>query len=263
MAVNTASTKRFLCPYCSNECKTFDGLKAHVVSEHESMWAYRKGLEDRLSRDVQARSSEADSQFLGTTLGLMNRPDGLFPPPSVWPVSTEVRWALLEEELVLVHLLDAAAFVRTSDGGESIEIDLSRNMPVLVTVENEVYPLALKFIYDVLYGFETVESCVDGLFQFARQLHQMSPPEVAETSLAKPVMHSVATIEEADAVLSPGQGSDNDLVAVAPQVYAHFKTSKETAKHGSHRAFVERADRGTYVIMTVGDLRELIRNAAH
>lgn len=245
---------------CKSALKS--GWAEVVVSEHEFMWAYRKDLKDRLGHDVQARSSETDSQFLGTTLGLMNRSDGLFPPPSVWPVSTEVRWALLEEELVLVHLLGTAAFVRTLDGEESIEIDLYRNMPVLVRVENEVYPLALKFIYDVLYGFEAVESCVDGLFQFARQLHQMSPPEVDETSLAKPVMNSVATIEETDAVLSPDQGSDNDLVAVAPQVYAHFNASKETAKRGSYRAFVERADRGIYVIMTVGDLRELIRNTA-
>ena len=245
---------------CKSALKS--GWAEAVVSEHEVMWAYRNGLEDRLGRVVQARSSETDSQFLGTTLGLMNRPDGLFPPPSVWPVSTEVRWALLEEDLVLAHLLGPTAFVRTSGQGESIEIDLSRDMPVLVTVENEVYPLALKFIYDVLYGFETVESCVDGLFQFARQLHKMSPPEAAETSLAKPVMHSVGTTEQANAVLSSGHGDDNDLVAVAPQVYAHFNAGRQTARRGPRRAFVERADRATYAIMTLGDLRKLMRKAA-
>lgn len=232
-----------------------------VVSDHEVMWAYRGRLDERLGREIQARSSDTGSQFLGTTLGLMNRVDGLFPPPSVWPVSTEVRWALLEEDLALIHLLDMTAFRRTHDTGDALEVDLSCDHPILVTIDDTVYPLSLKFIYDVLYGYETVESCVDGLFQFARQLHQMSSPDAGEAPSAKPVMHSVGTMEEAEAVISQGREGDSDLVAVAPLVYGYLNKSRELSKRGLNNAVFDRADRGIYVIMMVGDLRELVHKA--
>lgn len=36
MAVNGDLEQKYLCPYCSDECKTFEELKAHVLSNHKS-----------------------------------------------------------------------------------------------------------------------------------------------------------------------------------------------------------------------------------
>ena len=235
-----------------------NGWAEVVLSQHEVMWAYRRGMEERLEPVLQARGSESET-FLGTTLGLMNRRDGLFSPPGVWPVSPEVRFALLEEDLVLTHLLDMNAFRRKRDSGEAIEVDLSREYRVLVTVGSEVYPLSLKFVYDVLYGYEIVESCVDGLFHFVRQLHRMSPPEVGEVPSAKPLMHEVGTVGEVEELLSQSREKDNDLVAVPPEVYTHLTNWEGISKRRPEEAFLDRADRSTYAIMTIGDLRRLLQ----
>ena len=37
MAVTDGVEQKFLCPYCSNECETFDALKAHVLSSHKTV----------------------------------------------------------------------------------------------------------------------------------------------------------------------------------------------------------------------------------
>ncbi|MFQ5956657.1 MAG: hypothetical protein ACE5KK_02665 [Candidatus Brocadiales bacterium] len=244
-------------------CK--DGLQNDwaeaVLSQHEVMWAYRKSMEGRLESEILALSKiskEGSTKFFGRTLGLMNMTDGLFPPPGVWPVSADVRFALLEEDLVLAHLLDAGAFECIRDTGESIKIDRDHDYPVLVTIGGRTYPLSLKFIYDVLYGYESVENCVEGLFEFAQLLHEMSPPEIAKITRAKPIIYSVDTIEEAGKIASIDGEREGDLVAVASDVFAHLNKRKRNSESKSDTSFLVQGARCVYAIVTVRDLRRLL-----
>lgn len=235
-----------------------NGWAKAVLSRHEVIWVHRKGMEERLGAEIQALSGKASSAFYGTTLGLMNMTDGLLPPPGVWPISPDVRLALLEEDLVLAHLLDVGAFECIQDAGGTIKIDLQHDYPVLVTICGQVYPLSRRFIYEVLYAYETIGSCVKGLLEFAAQLHEMPPPEVSKSFQAKPRIYSAGTSEEAEQIASMGQERDNDLVAVTPECMHILIKGKGIPNCEPKGSFPGKANRQVYTIMTVVDLRKLL-----
>ncbi len=230
-----------------------DGWAEVVLSDHEVMWAYTRGHGNILQTEIQKWHKETSPQFFGTSLGLMNRSDGLFPPPGVWPIPLDVRFALLEEEMILAHLLDLAAFECVRDGGEAIRVEMSEDSPVRVTTFGREYPLSLRFVYDVLYGFETVESCIDGLFEFARRLHETSLKVIGESSQGKPSMYPVTTTKEAMKVMSMGYEIDDDLVAMDPELLARIGSSKVQDKD----VLFQGPDHGAYVIMTVREFRSV------
>ncbi len=143
------------------------------LSEHEFLWACRQAdLSGVVRRAGEAATALASPVFLGTSLGLLNMFHGLFAPPIVWPLARGARLALVERELVLVHLLSGAAFA-VDDGECRIRVGEKRARPVSVSLGAKEYQLGLRFIYDVLYGFEAVESCVRGLVIFGHELENM------------------------------------------------------------------------------------------
>ncbi len=235
-----------------------DGWAENKVSEHEVMWAYAKGQEHRLQPEIRQWDKRDSVQFLGTSLGLMNMRDGLFPPPGVWPISTEARFALLEEDVVLVHLLYGSAFEHRSETGESIRVDSERDFPVIVTTGGKEYPLSRRFIYDVLYGFETVGSCIEGLFQFARQLHEQLPADLPKTSETKPSIHHVSTIEQVMTLARETTQSENGLVAIAPDLLAKLQRRRSIFRPKGRKTSARRAGWGSYVVTTMAELRRLL-----
>jgi len=241
---------------CANGLR--DGWAESGVFEHEVMWAYTRGQEQKLQSKIRQWDKKNSVQFLGTSLGLMNMRDGFFPPPGIWPISPESRFALLEEDVVLVHLLDASVFEHTSETGESIRVDSERDFPVIVTTGGKEYPLSRRFIYDVLYGFETVESCIDGLFQFARQLHEQLPTELPKASETKSSIHYVTTIAQVMTLARETTQSEDDLVAIAPDLLAKLQGRRSIFKPKSLKASARRADWGSYAVTTMAELWRLL-----
>jgi hypothetical protein len=146
-------------------------------SEHEFLWACRQEDLSRVVRRAgETATALASPVFIGTSLGLLNMFHGLFTPPIAWPLAPGPRFALIERELVLVHLLSGAAFA--VDNGECrIRVGENQARPVSVSLGAKEYQLGVRFIYDVLYGFETVESCIRGLVTFAHELEDMHRQE--------------------------------------------------------------------------------------
>ena len=83
-----------------------------------------------------------------------------------------------------------------------IQVKHKDDSPLHVHYKGKVYPISLRFIYDVLYGYETVESCVDGISNFAIQIAGIETGSLSLESESKPAIRHVRNAEEAVALLS-------------------------------------------------------------
>lgn len=147
------------------------------LSADELLWACRQGdLSKIVRRAGEVGRTLSSPVFFGSSEGLLNMVNGLFPLPVVWPLAPESRFALMEREIVVVHLISAAAF--DGDYGECrVQVTREQASRVSVLLGGKEYRLGLRFIYDVLYGFETVQSCIRGLLTFARDLKDLHSRE--------------------------------------------------------------------------------------
>jgi len=138
--------------------------------------------------------------------------------------------------------------------GKSIRVESGRDFPIVVTIGVKEYPLSLRFIYDVLYGFETVGSCIYGLFQFAHQLHEQLPPELAKAAETKPSIHYVSTIKQAMKLAQDTKQSEDDLVAITPDLLSTLQRRHAISKPKTSPG------RGwsSYAIATMAELRRLL-----
>jgi len=199
-----------LAEVCQKACKT--GIAQKDISEYEVLWAYTPEHRDSLgSKLVQLQSIVSGPEehkdqivYFGTSSDLMNMTDGLYPPPSAWPIPAEMRFAVLEGDIEIAHVLDGRAFERKSLQGEGIKMIHKDDFPIHVTIDGIVYPLSRRFIYDVLYGFETVDSCVKGLIAFARKLQSTKFPDIQGNMEGKPTIRHVENLEEAKSLLNSG-----------------------------------------------------------
>lgn len=221
---------KILAEICEEVCQT--GRSRRDMSEFEVFWGYTP---DNLD-SVLAEVSEYKDQiaYFGTSNGLMNMTDGLYPPPIAWPIPSELRFALLEGDIEIAHLVDARAFERDLGQGEGIEMSPTEQLPVRVTVGGNVYPLSLRFVYDVLYGFETMDSCVNGLIDFARQLEVVQPVETEDAQKGKPIIHHVDSLEAAMSLLNSGIDGMDILVSMPPSLLELLCRKPEKPKDHPH-----------------------------
>lgn len=184
-----------LCTQCYDR-----GMVQRKLSDHEILWVFRPSVVgDRPSLSDFTIQSNA---YFGTSEGLMNMDDGLFAPPSIWPIDVEHRAAILEGEIVVAHCVCASAFEACARQDMPIQVKHKDDTPLRVHYKGKVYPISLRFIYDVLYGYETVESCVDGISNFAIQIARIETGSLSPESESKPAIRHVRNAEEAVALLS-------------------------------------------------------------
>ena len=84
------------------------------------------------------------------------------PPPTEWSLSRDSAWALFEGDVVLAHVIDLAAFEELSTPNVRFSVTQTHGRPAIAITtaridEGLVY-LGDRFIWDVLYGFESIES---------------------------------------------------------------------------------------------------------
>ena len=106
-----------------------------------------------------------------------------------------------------------------------------------------------------MYGFETVESCINGLFQFSRQLHKQLPAEIPNTSEAKPSVLYVTTIEQATTLAQESTQNDADLVAIEPNLLAKLQRKPDILKPNNS---ISPVGWSSYAITTITELRRLL-----
>jgi len=201
----------------------------------EWLWVVPRGNLQVVLETVADIATSSGPVFFGTTGALMAMKDGLFPPPSAWPISQEARFALCEEELILAHLLEVKSLNSTSaDGKMTINVDMGTSSGVKVTIDGEEYALSNRFVYDVVFGLESVESAIRGIFAFAQAIKERFGDQIhgrAEGPLVVPrtgrprTIHEVGNQAQASAVLALADTADGDLVAVTDEFAREIITS--------------------------------------
>lgn len=177
----------------------------------------------------------------------MNFQDGLFPPPSAWkPVCTDVTFEIVEGTIVLYHLVSYDSFNKKYEGGQSITIGGMRN-PV-VTLNNREYSLGGRFIYDVVYGYESIKSCINGLLLFAHDIESNNISDSPIIPESKPKIWHVETSDEIDILLKQNELSDLDYVSMP----------KDLAKSLNNAAPITKGHGEGLAIMTVENLKILV-----
>ena len=188
------------------------------ISPGDYLWALRSERQDIVLKAVRKRAESIVTAQFGTSLGLMNSQDGLFAPPSAWrKVSSKVRFELIEETIVLFHLVSYEALA--GDYGDMQKIAIQNtDYPIVVSIEGTEYPLSRRFIYDIVYGFETIESCARGLLIFAHNLASTVPLDLPDLPNLKPSMWYAETPEEISSLLMQKNLSHTDYVSIPRQL---------------------------------------------
>ena len=168
------------------------GYSCLAISEFESLWGCSKVRQPTVIDEICIWHEQRGNSFLGTSLGLIGGMDGRFPPPSVWPIPRKLRFAVLEEDVVVFHAVNVRALEKNNSAGKSIVFDdsgVSGGHSLIVKLQEKEFPLSIRFVYDMVYGFETVESCIEGLFGFADSLLDVDISEFGPLNDSKPNMH--------------------------------------------------------------------------
>ncbi len=233
------------------------GHTYHRISEYEAIWAYTPDQANSVNSEIKQYAT--GDVFLGTSLGLMNMSDGLFPPPSVWPIARDLRFLVLEEKLILLHLVDIRAFERHWENGGSVAINLLNSFPVSVRVNGTEYSLARRFLYDVLYGFETVGSCVKGMVDFVHQIDAGASTNIPRPATGiKPAIHHIQSEQDAQMIVSLGFDGKTTLVSM-PVLLAEQLELHHAASGDKGAASGQRKSRGNaYVVMNLQTLRAIL-----
>ena len=164
------------------------GFAREDVRPGEVIWAYVPGRAKRCVREAVSYDEnhpDLGSAQFGTTSGLMSMRDGLYAPPGAWPLPPSARFALNEGEVELAHLA-YGSLLNVNDRNVSVRFEPGAQDPVVIETEGRTYPLSRRFLYDVVYGFETVESVREGLVEFGEALHAVveelgAPPALADS----------------------------------------------------------------------------------
>lgn len=184
------------------------------ISNGDHLWAIQSGYKDRIISNIDEKAESLGTVQLGTSLGLMNFQDGLFPPPSAWrPVSPEVRFELTEGTIILFHLVSYDALAGNYGDGQRIAIR-DTDFPIVVSIDDRDYPLSRRFIYDIIYGFETMQSCVKGLLTFAHELTPIVTHDFPDIPNIKPQMWYVETTEDIGMLFKQDGLSSLDYVSM-------------------------------------------------
>ncbi len=231
---------------CSHALRV--GEAYEEISSGDHLWAIRSGREDRIISTIDEKAKSLGTVQMGTSLGLMNFQDGLFPPPSAWrPVSAEVRFELTERTIILFHLVSYDALAGDYGDGQRIAIR-DTDYPIVVSIHDRDYPLARRFIYDIIYGFETVQSCVKGLLVFAHELTSIVTHDFPDIPDVKPQMWYVESTEDIGMLLKQDGLSSSDYVSMPKHLAASLAgTGRMRKSRGQGLA-----------VMTVEVLRNLI-----
>jgi hypothetical protein len=105
-------------------------------------------------------------------VGLLN-PEILTLPPLVWPIEEEPKSPLMEERLVIGHLIDLARFKDPLEDDFRV-LNVSLDSGLSTDRDGEKGTASVRFIDNVLFGYATIESTVAAL----REMHDLTRSEL-------------------------------------------------------------------------------------
>lgn len=106
--------------------------------------------------------------FASHAVGLL-RPEMLTLPPLAWPIDDAPILSLMEEQLVVGHAIDLARFTDPVEEGFRV-LSASYDHGFLTDRSGERGTASVRFIYDVMFGYATIESTIAAL----REMHDLT-----------------------------------------------------------------------------------------
>jgi len=242
-----------LCAECVDS-----GMARRQLSDHETLWAFRPSEVGQAPALIDHNTLQSSAYF-GTTGGLMNMDDGLFAPPGIWPIDIEHRIDILEGKTVVAHCVCTDAFESSAHQGMPIRVQTDADRPINVVYEGKVYPLSLRFVYDVLYGYETVESCVHGISDWVIQLAGIDAGRLVPEHESKPKVTHVADTDDAVSLLSAIPPPD--YVSISKELMAMLASGRKPDVALNADAISARPS--AYCILEWTSFVEFIRQHSH
>lgn len=214
-----------------------------ISSDSDIVWAFcdpKWTYSDRNSypeipKRVRSLTSRFKTGCLGCHARLLEEPSPLIPPPLVWPIDHDSRFALTEAEVILYHFIDVNRFTKIeTEYGQVVQILSTKGEINGFTVEakGQQCTLSNRFLTDVLYGFQTIESTARSMIELAKQISESrlkpSPLPAELDSIRKPKVIVIRTKEEADHLAQNARAySDEDFVALPMALFDQIKSAKK------------------------------------
>ena len=201
------------------------GLGVGASSDSDLTWAF-VGDDSHLEipQEVRTFASNFEIPCCGCHARPLEEANPRVPPPAVWPIARDCRFALMELEVILFHLVDIQRFAEAvTERGRIIEILVTKagfnDGSFLVEAGDHRYTLSSSFLADVVYGFQTIESTAKSMIEFASQISELEriskPPTPSSTG--RPKLKVVRTIEEAMQLAKEARAAAKGGVVAMPE----------------------------------------------
>jgi hypothetical protein len=144
-----------------------------ALSPNEIVSAARDGQRaDSASAMASLKVSPGDHMAVGNSLDPLR--DGIWeaPPPVLWDISPDARWAIMEGDVVITHAMRVEALVGAARGDICIVgvTDGAGVIPWTYQLATDSGPLTISanVVLDVVYAHQTVESATEEMLGLAR-----------------------------------------------------------------------------------------------
>lgn len=200
------------------------GESIGISTKSDMMWAFTNDDEDHSPpQEIIALASNYEMMYVGCHARPLEEGNTFIPPPAVWPINRNCRLALMEIEIVLIHFVDVKEFTRVvTQNGRITEIPTEKG-PLneycfQVEVDNEKYQITPRFLDDVLYGFQTIDSTAKCMIELARKAMELEAnqkkPKMIPTG--RPNLRVVRNFEEAMQLADEVPPSSGEVFVIMP-----------------------------------------------
>jgi hypothetical protein len=118
-----------------------------------------------LTGEAMLLTSEFKDPLVAMSSAVLEKPSSLVPPPLAWPLPIDLRVALLERDIRLLHVIDLDRFLETEhEGARIVSIRRDERGELLEPCfairgsDGLVAAASTRFVEEVVYGFLTIES---------------------------------------------------------------------------------------------------------
>lgn len=208
------------------------GFGFDISDESDIVWAFID--DDRYdnppfpTKELKNLAPKFKIPFIGCHLVPLDYANPRIPPPIVWPIYRDYKFALMEGDVVLMHLIDVEKFKKiVTKNGRVVEILRKRNVLdeycFLVEIDGKRCRLSYCFLENVVYGYETIESSAKCIIETANKALTLKPLTTLPTSKPsrKPKLRVVRNFKDSMQLLKEAQTfSKEDIVSVQMSFFA-------------------------------------------
>jgi len=207
------------------------GLGFSIYNDYDIMFAcVNDNKKPKIPKEIKIIATKFEMPDIGCHLRLLEEADLLIPPPLIWPIDRICKFTLMEAEILLFHLVDIQQFTKiVTEHGRILKILGTKTnlyehcFLVEVGNKNHKFKFSSRFIDDVVYGFQTIESTGNSIIEFAKQFDRQIPnfkkssKSLKSISICKPEIKVVKTFKEAKKLAEEFHKGSKEIFVVMPK----------------------------------------------